>query len=111
MNGVSKDQLVTSLARISCRICGYLGSRCDCKYMEGGEDFYHRDSEQTGCPETAMAATLINAMTPEEFHTIAQRAGIRILMNEIESVELEGIIKEMRKQRVVLIDKTLKGCK
>lgn len=102
MNGIKKEQLVTSLARISCQLCGYLGSRCDCKYMREGDDFVHTDNEQTGCCETAMAATLINAMTPEEFYTIAQRAGIYISLSSKEMLELGDIFLKMKKQRDTL---------
>lgn len=98
MFGCKKDQLVTGLARVSCQLCGYLGTICDCKYMDENDDYY-RNSEQTGCCETAMAATLINAMTQEEFFTIAERAGIRITLTDDEALALGDIFKKMKKQR------------
>jgi hypothetical protein len=98
MFGVNKEQLVTGLCRVSCQLCGYLGSICDCKYMKTSEDF-RTGSEETGCPETAMAATLINAMTLEEFYTIAKRAGIEVLPSKKELIELDKLFTGMKDQR------------
>jgi hypothetical protein len=98
MFGVNKEQLVKGLCRVSCRLCGYLGSICDCKYMLTSDDF-RTGSEETGCPETAMAATLINAMTLEEFYIIAHRAGIQVDPSEEESIELAKTFSNMKKQR------------
>lgn len=98
MLGVKKEQLVTGLCRISCRLCGYSGSMCDCKYMREGDDFQFF-SEETGCPETTMASNLINAMTLEEFYTIAKRAGIRISENDNNPLDLTIIFKKLQTQR------------
>ena len=78
MIGVKKEHLVKSLCRISTSRCGYIGKHCDCKYMSKDHSTDHWGSEATGCPETLMAATLINSMTTQEFYAIARRAGISI---------------------------------
>lgn len=110
MFGINKEQLVKGLCRVSCRLCGYLGNFCDCKYMKVSDDYYG-NSEETGCPETAMAATLINAMTIEEFYTIAQRAGIQVDPSEEDEIELSKIVKNMKDQRNEHIRATYKGQK
>jgi len=99
MFGVNKEQLVKGLCRVSCQLCGYLGSICDCKYMRVSDDFRTIGSEETGCPETAMAATLINAMTLEEFYAIAERAGISVEPSEKEHIVLDKTFSHMKKQR------------
>jgi len=99
MFGVRKEELVTGLARISCKLCGYLGSLCDCKYMDESNDHLNAGTEQTGCPEVSMAATLINAMTPQEFHAIAQRAGIQVHLSEQEQLDLEGTFEAAKRNR------------
>jgi hypothetical protein len=99
MFGVTKEQLIKGLYRISCRLCGYLGATCDCKYMQISEDFRTQSGEETGCPETAMAATLLNAMTKEEFNILAQRAGIYISNYDEGNNDLKDFLKKMRKQR------------
>jgi len=98
MFGINKEQLVTGLCRVSCQLCAYLGSICDCKYMKVTDDF-RTGSEETGCPETAMAATLINAMTVEEFYTIARRAGIQVDPSKKDRIELDKTFKNMKTQR------------
>ena len=103
MFGVKKEDLIRGLCRVSCKLCGYLGTMCDCKYMDTNSEIFRQNSEQTGCPETAMAATLINAMTPEEFYSIAQRAGIHISLTQEDSIELHDLFKQMKKQRNELL--------
>ena len=79
MFGVTKERLVKSLCRLSCQLCAYMGTICDCKYIQDNDEFIATGSESgSGCPESAMAASLINAMTQEEFRTIAGRAKIFI---------------------------------
>lgn len=98
MFGVKKDQLVKGLAKVSCRLCGYLGSICDCKYLGEGDEVFS-GSEQTGCCETAMAATLINAMTADEFRRIAKRAQIQIHDYEEEPLDMAAEMKKFKDNR------------
>jgi hypothetical protein len=99
MNGIKKEQLVKSLCRISTSHCGYIGSHCDCKYMKDDHSVDNWGSEATGCPETILAATLINNMTTQEFYAIARRAGITIHYPEESTLDLNQVIAEMQKQR------------
>ena len=98
MFGVSKEQLVKGLCRVSTSLCGYMGHMCDCKYMQNSDDF-GRGSEQTGCPETAMAATLINSMTTQEFYAIARRAGIQVSLPEDPEVKIGDFMRNLQDQR------------
>ena len=75
--GIRQADLIKNLRQMGDRICSYgpLGQwprRCDCKYGATGE------GEESGCPELALATTLINAMTPAEFKRIAKRAKVLI---------------------------------
>jgi hypothetical protein len=99
MFGINKEQLVKGLCRLSCGLCGYMGSRCDCKYMQNNDDAMNFDSEATGCPETAMAATLINIMSTQEFYALAQRAGIRVSLPEEPEVQIGVFMKQLQEQR------------
>jgi hypothetical protein len=101
MFGIKKDQLVKGLCRLSCQLCAYMGTMCDCKYMKDSDDFIATGSEAgSGCPESAMAASLINAMTPEEFKTIAARASIQIFEDiSPEALDTWEISKKFKHQR------------
>ena len=99
MFGISKEQLVKGLCRISTRLCCYMGSRCDCKYMQNTNDVLSCGSEATGCPESAMASHLINAMTTQEFYAIARRAGIEVRSPEEPEVEIGIFMKNLQEQR------------
>lgn len=98
MFGVNKEQLVKGLCRLSCTLCGYLGNRCDCKYMQN-TDTLNSGSEATGCPETAMAAALINAMSAQEFYTIAQRAGIQLNLPDDAPIQIGEFMSNLKGQR------------
>lgn len=73
MFGVTKQKLVAGLRGLGGRVCGYGNpARCDCKFGPGD------GPEQTGRPEAAMAAALVEAMTPDEFRRICKRAKVRV---------------------------------
>ncbi len=102
MFGVEKKRLVKSLCRLSCRLCAYLGHRCDCKYMHDCDEFIATSSEAgSGCPETAMAARIINALTDKEFVSAAKRAGIQIPMLEGQAVDIGPLMRKLQDQRAV----------
>ena len=83
MFGVSQSELIEQLHRLQRTLCYHdpYPDRpnegpppfCDCKY--GADDL---DGECTGCPEVRMAMWIIDAMTPEEFEEITERANIKI---------------------------------
>lgn len=101
MFGVNKEQLVKGLCRVSTRLCGYIGSRCDCKYIQNtDDDTMDFGSEATGCPETAMAAALINSMTTQEFYAIARRASIQVSLPEESEIKIDDLMQKLKKQRV-----------
>jgi hypothetical protein len=110
MFGVNKEELVKGLCLLSCTLCGYMGNRCDCKYMQNS-DTLDRGSEATGCPETAMAATLINAMTAQEFHAIAQRAGIQLNLPDDAFIQIGEFMSKLKgqKEAQLIRIKPLKG--
>jgi hypothetical protein len=102
MFGIKKDQLVRNLVKLSVSLCGYCGnSRCDCKYMP---DDSNGHSETTGCPETRMAADLINAMGVQEFFALAKRAGISINddsdYNTIKTSDLRTTFADVRMKKI-----------
>ena len=101
MYGVRKEQLVKSLCRISSRMCGYIGHTCDCKYMQNAEadEYVLMSGETSGCPETLMAATLINAMTTQEFHAITRRAGIQVSEPEEKEVNINSLMTKLQDVR------------
>jgi hypothetical protein len=73
--GTDQEELIAGLQRIGDRLCQYgpLGTfprRCDCKYGASSH------GEESGCPEVALAAELVNAMTITEFKRLAKRAGV-----------------------------------
>lgn len=99
MIGIKKEHLVKSLCRISTSRCGYIGKHCDCKYMSKDHSTDHWGSEATGCPETLMAATLINSMTTQEFYAIARRAGISIGVVDDPWLNINDVVAQMQTQR------------
>ena len=107
MFGVKKEQLVKGLCRLSSRLCCYMGNTCDCKYQSDSEQFLGSSSEATGCPETAMAAKIINEMTTQEFYAITRRAGIQISMPE-ESVKVDELMKSFKEQRKTVLQNSSK---
>lgn len=77
MFGADQSELVAGLQRVGDRICHYgpLGTwprRCDCKYGATSQ------GEDSGCPEVALAANLINVMSPAEFARLAKRAKVML---------------------------------
>jgi hypothetical protein len=68
---IEKQRLLKSLERVRTRLCGYIGPRCDCKYLQAGVNHH---SEQTGCCEVRLAAAVIMGMTDEEFEHALKRA-------------------------------------
>ena len=99
MFGIKKEELVKSLCRISCSLCSYLGTRCDCKYMHPDDEDFRRSSEESGCCETAMAATMLNALTQEEFYELAQRAGVHITLTQEDPLEIHELFKRLKEKR------------
>lgn len=100
MFGINKDHLIKSLCRLSCQLCAYIGPMCDCKYMKNSDEFIATGSEAgSGCPETAMAAVLISAMTPDEFATIAKRAGIHISDEAQATPDVVETLRKFKNQR------------
>ena len=78
MFGITKDQLENGLENVRSNLCAYSHWRCDCKYgVEKREHFMAMTyGENTGCPEVRMAASLIHAMTDDEFQEMCKRANI-----------------------------------
>lgn len=73
---VEKDLLTSSVAKVRKSICFYMGTTCDCKFMN--EDTKIGSGECSGCPELYEVLALLEAMTPEEFETIRSRAKLII---------------------------------
>ena len=94
MFGVSKERLVKSLCRLSSKNCGYLGSRCDCKYMGDPPNEYAMES--SGCSEMHLAAKLIGMMTGEEFYLLAARAGIDVDPQQEIYISVDDFLEEVR---------------
>jgi hypothetical protein len=101
MFGVGKEQLVKALCRISARSCGYIGHRCDCKYMQDSEadEYVLMSGETSGCPETRMAATLLNTLTTQEFYALAARAGIQVSLPEEKEVNISSLMTKFQDDR------------
>lgn len=70
--GIKKEFLVRNLSKISKSVCCYMGDSCDCKYLSGESEVGR--GETTGCPETKLAAAIINGMTDEEYERFLKKA-------------------------------------
>lgn len=55
----TKEEVVQGLETLRERICCYVGTRCDCKYLTPDCDM-RRGSEQTGCCEVRAAIEFLN---------------------------------------------------
>jgi hypothetical protein len=101
MFGVGKEQLVKALCRISSRMCGYIGHGCDCKYMQDSEasDYVLMSGETSGCPETMMAATLLNALTTQEFYALAGRANVQVSLPEEKEIDISSLMNKFKDAR------------
>jgi hypothetical protein len=78
---MNQDDLVNSLKKIRKKLCAYIGSPCDCKFITDETDDNQvcgRSENGSGCPEVLYAAALINAMTPAELRKICKRAGVAL---------------------------------
>ena len=72
MFGIKRNQLTSSLKKISKSVCCYMGDNCDCKYLS--EDSDVGSGETTGCPETKLAAAILDGMTDEEYEKFLKKA-------------------------------------
>jgi len=62
-----RHEMAYFLEQVRKEICGYAGSRCDCKYgarMKG---------EETGCPEVSLASGIFDVMTDKEYNRFLKR--------------------------------------
>lgn len=83
--GIEQDRIVKGLLAIRKKLCCYMGPPCDCKYGYDPDDTPY--SEQTGCPEIALAASIISRMTPEEYTTFMERKPISMWRKLIDEEE------------------------
>lgn len=117
MNGVIKERLATVLLKLQHRHCSYYhhGSSeddgkihfCDCKYVGEGEPIRPGSESGPGCCELALAYTLINAMTPQEYIRLCRRAGVWVSA-------LPETYKPVKRKKVPVnplarVDKTTRG--
>lgn len=71
---IKQDKLVDNLCRISAELCSYTNIPCDCKYIkESDEKICSLHEEGSGCPETMLAALIIDNLYVEEFNQIIER--------------------------------------
>lgn len=87
MFGGTRDETLTTLAKLGGSVCCYAGqwplNTCDCKYggpetrtVKGiGGKVFPMMSEQTGCPELRTLYTIVAAMTDAEWDDLSHRAG------------------------------------
>lgn len=71
----NKEIYISTLKKIREKICGYVGTTCDCKFGFASKG---TDSEKTGCPEIRCLIHLLEVMTEKEFQTILKRAANRL---------------------------------
>jgi hypothetical protein len=81
MFGTKKSELIKGLDAVRRRVCCYTGDPCDCKFGAYGDEAKGAPvyfGEQTGCPEIRQAATLLAAMSEDEFRRLCERANVSV---------------------------------
>lgn len=97
MFGIERDKLVKSLCKLAVSRCGYLGNKCDCKYMSEDDK---SNPEATGCPEIMMAAQIISNMTTQEFFSLTKRADITISEAPSSVLDASSMIISLKKEKL-----------
>lgn len=97
MNGIGKNQLIRNLCKLAAYHCSYTKQPCDCKYMNDSNiNVGNLSEEGSGCPELIMASMLLSQLSAEQFSDLCKKAGILILDDGIDVINLISTFQQER---------------